>query len=237
MNAVVTFLWEGTRGYAPRHVDLLGAQVARHSDCRFVCVTDYPAEAFSELVDVVRPPEREWQALRKLRTLEGPAFPSSYPRLLGLSRWATSLSERILVLDVDCLVVDRLDGFFARDEPFVGWRPRSTWGRSPRFGGGTWFHRTGTQTDVFDAFLADPVGTMRRAKLAGYRGSDQALLSLWFADRAPAWTAADGIYEAQDGVFSWTELPANARIVHMNGCREKPWSSKKQWVRDAICGN
>ena len=237
MRSVVTFVWEGTRRYGPSHVNLLQSQVSRHlTGYRFVCVTDYPADGFSSDVDVVKPPEKVWKRLRSLRTLEGPRFPSSYPRLLGLSEWAKCLGEKILVLDVDCLVLGSLAPYFERDEDFVGWRPSSLWGRSPRIGGGTWFHRTGTLTHIWDRFWKDPKQEILRARADGYRGSDQALLSRWFASQMPYWTVADGIYQAQDGVFNWTSPPPDARIVHMNGDRVKPWTSKQQWVKEALYG-
>ena len=234
MITVAVYLWAGSRSYTCEHVNLLARQVLRHlPGARFVCVTDCHGD-FSDQVEVVAPPKEEWRKLTRLRTPEGYGFPSSYPRLLTLSPWAKCLGKKVLVLDVDCLVAGSLEPLASRDGDFIGWRSSSKWGRWPRLGGGTWMHKPGTLEHLWNKFYAHPRQEIHLARMAGYRGSDQALLSYWLASSVPYWTAEDGIYQMQDGVESWSEIPENARIVHMNGSKVKPWNCPYSWAQEVV---
>ena len=134
------------------------------------------------------------------------------------------------MLDIDCLIVGDLRPLFAYDADFVGWRPNSLWGKCNRIGGGTWLLRTGTCTQVWDRFSAEGV---QKARLAGWRGSDQAWISYCLSSTCAVWPREIGIYQKQDGANRWLEPPSDARIVHFNG-DPKPWDLKIPWVRKAF---
>lgn len=238
-RAIVTFCWAGGREYAPAHVNTLALMCAEHApDCRFVCVTDgFPADAFGPLVHVVPTPPLALE-LAAIPSPEGPIFPSSYRRVWALSEDACALARWIMVLDVDCLIVGPLARYFEQLEaaglPFIGWRPRSLWGNRHRIAGGTWLHRTGTLAHLWTAFIADPARAIAAARAADYRGSDQALLSAWLGPSVPVLTEPCGIYQGQDHQRKPWQVPRDARIIHFNGQRLKPWdlAVRLPWVRD-----
>jgi hypothetical protein len=230
--AVVTYCWrEGYRDYKPEHVDALARMVRRHLKLphRFVCISD--ETGFGPDVEVLPTPESSRRAIA-LRSPEGPRFPSSYRRLWLFSEEARAIADRILLLDVDCLVCGDLAPLVNYDEDFVGWRPGSKWGsKNHRLGGGTWLLRTGTHTDVWDS-LSPEAAKVARAQ--GWRGSDQAWLSYKLSGRVTIWPHCSGIYQAQDiKQASYRRCPPGARIVHFNG-ESKPWNMKFiDWIARA----
>lgn len=256
MISIVCYLWQGPRPFLPAYVNVLARMVAAHlpEPHRFICISDM-AVGFSEDVEVIEMPAAA-RALGEIRTPEGDKFPSSYRRLWTFSQEARKLGERVLLLDIDCMIVSALARLFVPQGDFIGWRVRPPAGGPPRFGGGTWLHRTGTRTHVFEDFIADPAAAIARAREAGYRGSDQAWISYCLSEREPAWPEPSGIFCAQDyrnvrrpklasGVYRRNrrrplppppaiapplKVPPGAIILHMNGA-EKPWNSDDVIVR------
>jgi len=134
------------------------------------------------------------------------------------------------LLDVDCCVVSKIDALLdIGDANFIGWRPKSRWGHADRIAGGTWLHRAGTLTHVWNQFSEDGA---REARVNGYRGSDQAWLSYRLRG-CDVWPAGHGIYDRQD-MGGFVCCPADARIVHFNGY-EKPWNLRRniKWIENA----
>lgn len=253
MKSVVCYLWRGAREFHPDYVDALARMVAHHlpEPHRFICVTDRDPRRFSSAVEVLPMPPAALR-LAQLRTPEGEKFPSSYPRLWTLSAEAAQiLGEWVLLLDVDCMVVSDLRPLFRLSADFVGWNVRPPPGGPKRFGGGTWLHRTGTRTHVYEDFVKDPAAAIACARAAGYRGSDQAWISYCLASREPCWPEPSGIFCAQDyRKAARIEAPRNrhgrrrrvpgparvppavppgAIILHMNGV-QKPWNSHDEIV-------
>jgi|SRR6056297_110709 len=239
--AIVCFQWNtGFRDYQPEYVNVLQRMVARNLSLehRFICITD-EYQGFSADVEIL-PVPKSAREIAKLQSPEGSRFPASYRRLWLFSNEATMLADRVMLLDIDCIVCGWLDPFFESSQDFVGWRPISgRWSREDRVGGGTWLLRTGTHTRVWEDFIADPLAAMKKARKAGYRGSDQAWISYCLAEDCAVWTDEmgiyrSGIYQNQDGMKKWQWPPEDARIVHFNGV-QKPWSpsmQKKQWIRE-----
>lgn len=231
MRAYVTFLWRtGFRNYKPEHVNIL-AHAVRYFDAdphRFICITD-EKEGFSDAVTVMPMPAAA-KALGHLQAPQGKDFPSSYRRMWCFSEEAKCLGDRIMLLDVDAMIVGDLRPLWTPDADFVGWRPMSIWGRENRIGGGTWLLKTGALTWLWDKFIADPAKLIEETRAIGWNGSDQAILSRFLVPKYPTWPQICGIYGSQDGVFSWDLPPKDARIVHFNGA-EKQWGQQKLWMR------
>ncbi len=245
--SVLCYLWRGPRVFRPAYVNVLARMVATHlpEHHRFICVTD-ETSGFSSDVEVVQMP-RAAQDLATLVTPHGDKFPSSYRRLWTFSADARLLGERVLLLDIDCLIVSDMGRLVIPQADFVGWRVRPPPGGPRRFGGGTWLHRTGTRTHVWERFIADPQGSIRQASAAGYRGSDQAWISYCLSESEASWPEPSGIFCAQDyrparrpvsrvrsrrfrPAAPPPSVPPGAIILHMNGATgAKPWN-----VRDAI---
>ena len=235
--SVVTFLWnDGFREYLPAHVNKLAKMIKMYLPIphRFICVTD-ETKGFSENVELFKlPADAEW-----VTTLGPPGkkhLPSSYRRLWLFSKEAVCLGDRVLMLDVDCLIVNDLTPLFGIPDDFVGWRPNSEWRTNvkakvayKRIGGGTWLLRTGTHTFIWEKF--SPQGILD-AKEQGWTGSDQAWLSYNLARNCAVFPPDMGIYHTQDGAKHWDKLPENAKIIHFNGAIN-PWDEQAQsrpWV-------
>lgn len=232
--SVVCWQWNvGFREYLPEHVNALAAMVKRHLPLphKFICVTD-ETEGFSEGVELLKTPSAA-KSLGDMPSPEGRSFPSCYRRLWMFSEEARLLGDRVLLLDIDCLVVGSLLPLVERDEDFVGWRPNYKWGNE-RIGGGTWLLRTGTHTHIWEEFSRQAAQEVR-AK--GYRGSDQAWLSYHLAGSCAKWSRSSGIYQSQDfKLTGYSRRPADARIVHFNGQR-KAWQMRHhKWIRSALDG-
>lgn len=227
--SVLCYQWnEGFREYLPEHVNVLARSVKRNLSIphRFICITD-ETEGFSSDVEVMALPD-EAREIAKLKTVEeSDRLPSSYRRLWTFSESAKCLGDRVMMLDIDCVITRSLDRLFEMKDDFVGWTPSTTWGM-PRVGGGTWLLRTGTRTSVWTEFT---VSAARRARQAGFRGSDQAWISYKLGAHCARWPLKAGIYQKQDMAHCWTYLPTDARIVHFNG-EQKPWSKLNiPWIR------
>lgn len=235
MDSVVCFLWNnGFRAYTPEHVNMLAHACRRFlkRDHRFICVTDQTA-GFCDHVEVFTPPPECWR-LGSIPAPNGKTFPSCYRRLWLLSPEAMALGDRILLLDVDCAILGDLDALFEVDADFVGWCPRTAWGKRQRLGGGTWLHKTGTLAWLWGRFTTDRKRMIEETKRAGWNGSDQAILSR-FLREYPVWPRDSGIYGTQDGVMSWQMPPEDARIVHFNSS-QKMWGQPKLWMK-AYCNH
>lgn len=231
--SIVCWLWNnGFRDYTPARVNML-YRAARYfsPQYRFVCVSD-TKEGFEPGIKVV-PMPRAAARLADLPAPQGKIFPSSYRRLWCFSEEAKKLGNRILMLDVDAMILGDLSPLFAIDADFVGWRPMSIWGREERIGGGTWALKTGTLTWLWEMFIANPQALIEETRSFGWNGSDQAILSRFLATKYPVWPQHGGIYGAQDGVFWWDLPPKDARVVHFNGI-DKHWKVQKPWIQ-AYC--
>lgn len=228
MRSYVTFLWGGARAYRPEHVNVL-AHALKYwdADAKFICVTDQTG--FSPLVETF-PMPKEAEALGALGAPQGKDFPSSYRRLWCFSEAATALGERIMLFDIDAMVVGPVRDLWDTEGDFVGWRPLSIWGREDRIGGGTWMLRTGTVSCIWERFIQDPQKLIDDTRAKGWNGSDQAIMSR-FLKSYPTWPQFCGIYGSQDGVLEWELPPEGAKIVHFNGA-EKAWRHQsKAWIR------
>ena len=233
MNSIVCWLWNGTglgdRPYQPAHVNTLRRAIARYTTMphRFVCVADSSEGFDAEVEVVITPPEA--RAVGELRTPEAGRFPSCYRRLWNFSEGAKALGDRLLCIDIDLVPTQDWSPLFDRPEPFVGWRPYRDWGQKLRFGGGIYLLTAGARTHVWDGFKGPE--SIKAARTAGFRGSDQAWLSYTLGGREPYYGRDAGIYSIRDMKGTEHRLPRDARLVQFNG-PTKPWSSPLQWVKE-----
>lgn len=231
--SLVCFLWNnGFRDYTPCKVNML-YRAAQYfcPQYRFVCVSEI-SKGFDNGIDVIPMPKAA-QSLGSIPSPHGKQFPSSYRRMWCFSDDAKVLGERILMLDIDALILKDLSELFAVDDDFVGWRPMSIWGREERVGGGTWALKTGTLTWLWDKFRENPAKLIEETQRLGWNGSDQAILSRFLATKYSLWPQRSGIYGHADGTMFWDIPPKDAKIVHFNGM-DKHWQVKKPWVQ-AYC--
>lgn len=219
------------RKYLPEHVNALQRQFARYLPIphRFVCIAD-SSEGLSDDVDFLETPAAA-RALAKLPSPEGARFPSCYRRLWTWSDEAQILGDRVLLTDIDTLLMRDISHLVDRDDDFIGWRPKMPWGGKHRIMGALYMMRTGAFPYVWSDFRGH--ASVMAARAAGYRGSDQAWIGYKMGQQAPVWPDSAGIYSIRDLETSNNPPPKDACLIQFNGPRN-PWqftgAEKPTWV-------
>lgn len=217
-------IWRGY-SYGDRHVHVLKRMVERHLSLphRFVCIADAPVEG----VETIR--------LDPATHIEG----TCYAKLMI---WKPDigklLGERILCLDLDCVVTGSLDEIAGRTKDVVLWRnpnyradaepPRRAFYQSSMI-----LLTAGARPEVWEHF--DPLASPA-AIAPHWRATEQAWLSHILRHDEAYWDSSWGVYGAgrlnSEGVGS--ELPDDARIVFFPGRREPSQvetQRKHPWIR------
>lgn len=223
MLTVVCMLWHDPQHmrrdsytYSARHVLGLQQMVARHLTMphRFVCWTDRP-DLFDHHPEVTAVP-------LDMAT----HVPGTFYAKLALFRGdiRDTLGERILYLDLDCVVTGSLDDIAGRPEPLVLWRnPVAKHPKRSRFNSSMILLSAGCRPDIYETF--DPLWHPGEIRYKISTGMDQAWISHLVPEDAPSWDHADGVYHARrpkDDKGVEAVLPDNARIVFFPG-RRVPW--------------
>lgn len=227
----VTWKWQTAdikRVFSSDHVNVLYAMVARHypRPFRFICITD-DAEGLDGRIETLLMPVR----FDDIISPQGARFPNCYCRLWAFSREATILGERILSLDIDCVVLNDLRPLVDRDEDFVGWCDAEQFNQG-KIAGGIYLLKTGSMPHIWEDFY--PESSPQEAFGRGNQGSDQGWMSYKMYPPAGKWNGGDGLIK-----INWTPAGASkapkARIVFTNGVKP-PWSKELQavypWVKD-----
>lgn len=229
MLTVCTWLWGR---YPASHVATLKAMVDRHLAMphRFVCFTDRLAELPAG-VEGIRTPRLQPGDNRCMR------------RLWHFSPQAREvLGARALHIDLDVVIVDAIDPLVNRDEPLVIWRAESGKRHGWCYNPTVTLWTPGARTDLWDAYVADPIGIQRRADADGwgFDNSDQAVLTFLLQHEAvPHWTADDGIVSYRVVCGKRGEhgqaLPPGARIVSFHGPRDPgqpAFQAASPWIQE-----
>lgn len=227
MLSVVTFKWH-TPGYRAQftaaHVHALRDMVARHypKPHRFICFTDDATglDAGIEALPL-------WDDHAQVPNPTGGGRPTCYRRLkLWAPEMRELIGERFVLLDLDTVILADLRPLWERPEDVVLWHiVGSPW----PYNGAMVLANTGARPQVWRQF--DPVKSPQATHAAGYRGSDQAWLSLCLGRREATWTQADGVYYIDQIKMPRLTLPANARIVFTHG-GNPPWKLSYPWVTE-----
>jgi hypothetical protein len=207
--------------YTARHVNILRRMLARHlaAPHELVCVTDDAAGIDPAVRIVALPP-----------AVAG--FGPYYPKLYAFHPDAATLfGPRIVLIDLDCVIVRPLDALLDRPEPFVAWETaRPTPDRLARFNTSLVLMDGGRFAEVWRRF--DPAASPAESDAAGFERGDQGWVSYALGNAGASWPKTGG------GIESFTplggRLPASARIVFFNG-RSCPDMAKCQavaWVRE-----
>lgn len=232
------FKWQANFTYCPEHVDRLARAVRENlsMDYRFVVVTDQPADAFTEPMDVVP----LWPDLRDMGRC--------YTRLKCFDPAIRDvLGDRFVWIDLDCVVLGDLTPLFERTEDFLVWGfdGRDPYKRENAYCGSMVMMDAGARPQVWDQF--DPSVSPRMAASRKLVGSDQAWIEYTLGDQEATWTSRDGVYSlrahfapyrlpgraARRGKF--IEPPANSRIVFLHGNVDASMASVQQsyrWIGD-----
>ena len=232
MISIITWLWP-TPGanaiYTATHVNALHAAVARHYPAphRFICITN-ETDDFDPGVELVR--DREDFA--GVPSPRGDPHPSCYRRLrLFAPDAATTFGERIVSIDLDCVISNDLRPVWDRPDDFVIWRDPGN--RTP-YCGSMFLLTAGARSQVWKQF--DPARSPQAARAARCLGSDQGWIAYCLGPHEATWTAADGVLSYRIDGLHRNFLPPGVRVTFFHG-KVKPWDPEAlalAWVRENL---
>lgn len=217
---VLCYLWnngwrKGT--YGPQHVerlrDVLKATLSLEH--RFVCVTDEKIKG----VETVPLPSIPWQ-------VHHVGLPCGYFKLWSFSREAAKLGKRLLVIDLDTIVLQDLAPLLAAGDGFTCLR-----GFSCPYGSAIYQLQAGLFPDVWECLTPELARQANKTPFPDgrrYYGSDQAVMAMMLPGH-PTWTDADGIYHENRLVSK--VIPKDCRAL-VFGNHVKPWQgpfAAKYW--------
>ena len=220
MLLVATYLWAphpGTRTaanpYTADDVRLLQRMVARNLTVphEFAVITDQPNLFAGDRSIRVVPMDAS-------KHIHGTRF----ARLMTFRPDARDvLDDRVLQLDLDCVIVGNIDHLVSRGEDLVLWRNperTATTPNEPIWNTSILLHRCGTKPEVWTSHVRGN-GVM----IQQFR-DDNWWLSSRLGPDIPAFCEDDGIYRlAHKGrVGVWGDQPANASIVFFAGAGARP---------------
>ena len=232
----VTWKWRGNdpqRQFLSEHVNVLAAMLQRHyhAPYQLACLTDDPV-GLDGSIEVYALPETKGDRLGPPRQGGSKLFPSCYRRLWLFSEEARELGVRLVLLDIDCIILEDITALIqGKTAGFVGWCDVS-FGWS-KIAGGFWALTAGSHVEVWERF--DPRISPALAEEAGHQGSDQAWLSYMLHPPKQVWTSKDGVIKINWLQKSGRHPPEGIKIVFTIGTAP-PWDYAMQvghrWIAD-----
>lgn len=214
---IATWFW-GTK-YSPDYVAKLAHGVRRNlkQQHRFVCFSDVPLRIDGVECGVLPDPDLTKVAgcYARLRMFD-PAWQQMW------------FADRLVCIDLDTIIVGRLDPLFDRPEPFVIMQGGNYSNPCP-YGGALMMLRRGAHPQVWSDFSLDAASQVPFHEFPDDQG--------WLWNKIP--DAAGWRCGPESGVFvfrkpGWPDddvLPNNARIVTFNGWRSPHKLRHLGWVR------
>lgn len=246
MHHIVLWKWKprvpsARATYTAEHVNIVAGMVHRAMaeqglEYRVICITDDPTGIQPDLAM----PYALWRDGADLTNASGDHLPSCYRRL-RLYDPATQeglhipKGDRIVSLDLDCVITGPLGDVLREPAAFVGWELKGTV-HDRVFNGSFQMFTAGDLAFLWKSF--NPASSPALASAAGYMGSDQAWLSLqlcpFLADRLVTglkWPQVVS-YPLQARLQG---LQVDNRLIFFHG-QAKPWMEEPQrttpWITD-----
>lgn len=225
MLFICTWRW-GTK-WKPHYAERLYAGIKRNLSPKWaitVLITDQPETCDFDIVAPIDQIDRPLLAL-----------PGCLARMRMFDRaWQDRLGarpgDRIICIDVDAVIVGRLDplfeGEFEFENEFTIMQGFNTTNPCP-FNGSLWMFRAGERHDVWDDFSLDAY-SIRNVPVHAIP-DDQG----WLHHKFPK----AGAYGPENGVYAFKKrtwpgyLPENARVVAFPGRDPAAYVNKCEWVR------
>lgn len=232
MIDLVCWKWKPLDGFrtefTAHHVNVLYNMVKRNTTIpfRFNCVTDDDEGILPEIRIIPL-----WDDCKDLPPVDQKrAKPSCYRRLKAFAKDAP-FDDRMVSIDLDCVILGNIDHILSRPEDFICLQ--GTARRTP-YNGGLWSLKVGTRYQVWETF--DASKSPQLSKNAGFIGSDQGWLSYILGPKEKTYSIKDGVYcFVRDFVKpDKVQLPDNAKMVMFQGNFD-PWDvaiqEKYPWVQ------
>lgn len=211
---VVMWKWRGKgnwKRYTAGHVNALVAMVDAHCDvsCDFVLVTD-DTQGVDPAVRCL-PLDRVAAKLPKDRMPHRNAY-----RRVGLfdARMREVLGGRIMQFDLDTVITNDFTDLAKRAEPFVIWKSPSVGERGYALNPSFILLDAGSMPHIHDGYTADPDAVALQARIAGWTGTDQAIIAHLASDGVTTVDDVDGIISFRDHLKGGEHSPdENVKIV------------------------
>lgn len=224
--AFVCFLWRprdrrGLPPYGREHVNRLARQLDRYAPAhRLVCVTDDPAGLDDGIVAL--PAEEDLLAAGR-----------RYPKLSFYRRDGAAFfgARRLVLIDLDCLIIDRLEPILDRQERIVCW-PDPNWGKTP-YNSSLVLMDAGAFPRVREEFAGSASDLAVRQ--SRFMGSDQAWLAMVLGRDLPVWRAGSGVLSYRRDCAHAGRHSAG-RIIFFAG-HPKPWDPQTRALHPWIVAN
>jgi len=231
MLNIICWKWKPLEGFrtefTAHHVNVLYNMVSRNTTIpfKFNCITD-DGEGILPEVRIIP----LWDDCKELlpNTKKGDK-PSCYRRLKVFAKDAP-FEDRVVSIDLDCVILGNIDHVLSRPEDFVCLQ--GTAKRTP-YNGGLWSLKVGSRPQVWEIF--DPQTSPNLVKKAMFIGSDQGWISYVLGPKEKTYSIKDGVYcFMRDFVKpKKIKLPSNAKMVMFQGNFD-PWDVSVQeqypWV-------
>lgn len=227
MLHIVLWKWTQPHGtghdYTAEQVDIMCAMLRRNLQGiqhRIVCVTDDDA-GINECETFPL-----WKDFEDLPNATGNKLPSCYRRLKLYDRatqrdMGISLGDRIMGIDLDTLITGDLREVVHTPGMYVGWYLPNRLGELV-FNGSLQMFTAGTLQEIWSEF--DPRESPKKALHAGFKGSDQAWLSMNLCPRKDVVGLTEPLvssYPLQNRIQG--KLKAATKIIFFHGT-QKPWN-------------
>lgn len=234
MINVLTWLWRQSKGrtrYTAEHVNIWAAMVGRNLSLphRLYCVTNIP-DGITEEVGIIDLPT----VFNGVQSKAWPAQagkPQCYCRIDMFRPDAAEIyGERIVSMDLDCVVTGRLDPLFDRGNDFIMLKSESP--RRP-YNGSMVMMDAGARARVYKKFRASRMEEVNKV----FVGSDQAWISYALGWCEDVWTEQDGVYQWTHGFMKHSKNgkkpPDDMRLLFFP-VPQKPWQlmDKYKWIRE-----
>lgn len=233
MHTIVLYKWQRPARrdfrrrrvvYTAEHVNKICSMLRRHLTIpyRVICLTDDPTDVGCET--------RPLPAAGLLK------YGLCWNRLWLFSNEARALGDRLVLFDLDTVIVDNIDDLLDRSDPFIIWRGRFA---GITYCGCMWMLETGTFPQVWEQFDASELlfSKIRNSQYlhpdclkAGHGiGSDQAWIALKLPNM-PTWGKEDGVLSYR--IDAKGSLPKGAKVINFHGAedpslascqKESPW--------------
>jgi hypothetical protein len=195
---VLCWLWQQEKTlyrYGPADVDTWASMVSRHLTLpyRLACVTNTP-KGIDSSVEILPLPEI---AVSSSRWPSSKGLPQCFRRLdLWRADAAKTYGERIVSMDLDCVVTGSLDPLFDRPDEVVMCQGRV--GKAA-YNGSMLLLKAGVRPQVFNRISQSEMELATMQSL----GSDQAWIGYVLGPNEATWTENDGVYR-----YSVQQFPA-----------------------------
>jgi hypothetical protein len=198
---VLSWLWSQDRTiyrYTAEDVDTWASMVSRHLTLphRLACVTNTP-EGIDSSIEILPLPEI---GVSSARWPSSKGLPQCFRRLdLWRTDAANVYGERIVSMDLDCVVTANLDPLLDRPDDVVMCQGKA--GKAA-YNGSMLLLKAGSRPEVFERISQSEIEVATER----YLGSDQAWIGHVLGPHEAAWTENDGVYR-----YSVDRFPAPVR--------------------------